>query len=177
MSAKHHTGVAAHGSGFFPGSGPGGPARTGRMTVHRPRGLRAFDAVPSTRGARHGLLAGYRDAMTVSGSQRAGLIPVHVGQPAPTQDDPVDAVAAADAPGSGWPPRRQDRIPLVGAGVDWRQHGVEPRWLGTETSDCAAALNPSIFHGPGADELQRFLAGAGSRQEPALVIATIGDAD
>jgi len=45
-----------------------------------------------------------------------------------------------------------------------------------ETSDCAAALDPSIFSGHGADELERFLAGAHSRDETALVIATIGDA-
>jgi hypothetical protein len=46
-----------------------------------------------------------------------------------------------------------------------------------ETSDCAAALDPSIFHGHGADELERFLAGARGRQETALIIATIGDAE
>jgi hypothetical protein len=115
--------------------------------------------------------------MTVSGYRPAGLVPVHVGQPAPTQEDPVDVVAGADAPTSGWPPRRQGRFPLVGLGIDWRRHGIEPRWLGMETSDCAAALNPSIFHSRGADELHRFLAGARSRQEPALVIATIGGAD
>jgi hypothetical protein len=114
--------------------------------------------------------------MTISGARPAGLIPVHVGQPAPTEEDPVDAGTGADAPGSRWPPPHQSRVPLVGAGVDWRRHGVEPRWLGMETSDCAAALNPSIFHSHGADELQRFLAGARSRQDPALVIATIGDA-
>jgi hypothetical protein len=112
--------------------------------------------------------------MTVSGSRRAGLIPVHVGQPAPTHEDLVDAVAKTDAPGSGRLPRR---FPLIEPGIEWREHGVEPRWLGMETSDCAAALNPSIFHRHGADELQRFLAGAGSRQEPALVVATIGDAE
>jgi hypothetical protein len=46
-----------------------------------------------------------------------------------------------------------------------------------ESSDCAAALEPSIFHGSGADELERFLAGADRRGEIALVICMIGDAD
>jgi hypothetical protein len=46
-----------------------------------------------------------------------------------------------------------------------------------ETSDCAAALDPSIFHGHGADELDRFLAGAASRHETALVIARIGNVE
>jgi hypothetical protein len=114
--------------------------------------------------------------MSVSGSRPAGLLPVHVGQPAPTQEDLADAVAWANAPESGLSPRRQGRFPLVEPGIQWRQHGVEPRWLGMETSDCAAALNPSIFHGRGAEELQRFLAGRANRQEAALVIAAIGDA-
>jgi len=46
-----------------------------------------------------------------------------------------------------------------------------------ETSDCAAALDPSVFHSHGADEWQRFLAGAGGRHETALVIATVGNAE
>jgi hypothetical protein len=41
-----------------------------------------------------------------------------------------------------------------------------------ETGDCAAAIDP----GDGAGELDRFLAGARERGEPALVVATIGDA-
>jgi len=48
------------------------------------------------------------------------------------------------------------------------------RW---ETSDCAAALDPSIFHGRGGTELARFLAGARGRGEVALVVAMIGDVD
>jgi hypothetical protein len=43
-----------------------------------------------------------------------------------------------------------------------------------ETGDCAAAIDPGL--GDGADELDRFLAGARGRGEPALVLATIGDA-
>jgi hypothetical protein len=46
-----------------------------------------------------------------------------------------------------------------------------------ETSDCAAALEPSIFHSSGGKELQRFVAGAHARNETALVVATIGNAD
>lgn len=46
-----------------------------------------------------------------------------------------------------------------------------------ESSDCAAALEPSIFHGKGAAELKRFLEGADRRGEIALVICMIGDAD
>lgn len=68
---------------------------------------------------------------------------------------------------------RRLRIPGDAA---WQANGLEPRWLGMESSDCPAALEPSTFHGDGADELKRFLAGAERRGEIALVIATIGDA-
>ncbi|MFC9467740.1 hypothetical protein [Streptomyces coelicoflavus] len=46
-----------------------------------------------------------------------------------------------------------------------------------DTSTCAAAINPSNFSGRGADEFDRFLSGAASRGEPALIIATMGTAD
>jgi hypothetical protein len=56
-----------------------------------------------------------------------------------------------------------------------KMHGVEPRWLGMDTSDCPVAMEPSIFHSSGADELKRFLTGARRRGETALVVAVIGD--
>jgi hypothetical protein len=46
-----------------------------------------------------------------------------------------------------------------------------------ESSDCAAALEPSAFHNRGASELGRFLAGASARSETALIVATIGNPD
>jgi hypothetical protein len=60
-------------------------------------------------------------------------------------------------------------------GLDWQQHGLQPRWLGMETSDCPVALEPGFFAGRGADERDRFLAGARRRGELALVVAVIGD--
>ena len=69
------------------------------------------------------------------------------------------------------------RLPCVPDGLDWDRYGLQPRWLGMETSDCAVALEPSIFHGNGADELDRFLDGTQRRGELALVVAVIGDAD
>lgn len=57
----------------------------------------------------------------------------------------------------------------------WNDLGLEPRWLGQESSDCAAALNPSIFSQHGADELTRFLAGAHSREEVAIAVCEIGN--
>jgi hypothetical protein len=61
------------------------------------------------------------------------------------------------------------------ADVDWAEAGVEPRWLHMDTSTCAAAINPSIFHSSGQG-FERFLAGARARSEPALIVATLGAA-
>ena len=52
--------------------------------------------------------------------------------------------------------------PLEDPTFGWAEHDLEPRWLGMESSDCAAALDPSIYHGRGIDELERFLAGGAS---------------
>jgi hypothetical protein len=71
----------------------------------------------------------------------------------------------------------RQRLLRVPGGLDWQEHGLQPRWLGMETSDCVVALEPSIFHGHGAHELDRFLAGARMRDELALVVAVIGDID
>jgi hypothetical protein len=102
---------------------------------------------------------------------------VHVGQPVPTPLAVADALARTDSLESKRPARHQRSSAPSHSGIEWQQHGIEPRWLGMETSDCGAALDPSIFHGHGADELERFLAGTRSRQETAIVIATIGDAE
>jgi hypothetical protein len=63
------------------------------------------------------------------------------------------------------------------ADISWSESGAEPRWLDMDTSTCAAAINPSHFASRGADEFERFLSGAASRGEPALIIATMGNAD
>ncbi|OII62113.1 hypothetical protein BJP40_03645 [Streptomyces sp. CC53] len=62
-------------------------------------------------------------------------------------------------------------------GIDWVKAGAAPRWLGMDASTCAAAINPSHVSGRGADEFTRFLDGAASRGEKALIIATMGDAN
>ncbi|QCX74662.1 hypothetical protein C9F11_04795 [Streptomyces sp. YIM 121038] len=63
------------------------------------------------------------------------------------------------------------------ADISWTEAGAEPRWLGMDTSTCAVAINPSHFASRGADEFERFLSGAASRGEPALIIATMGNVD
>ncbi|MGW1617685.1 hypothetical protein [Streptomyces sp. NPDC002172] len=99
-----------------------------------------------------------------------GLVPVHIAvhdpaamaEPHPEAADYARDLFAASA---------------KYAGVSWSESGAEPRWFGMDTSTCAAAINPSHFYNRGADEFDRFLAGADSRGEPALIIATMGKAD
>jgi hypothetical protein len=75
------------------------------------------------------------------------------------------------------PSHRGDPETFLDSRIDWAKHGLEPRWLGEESSDCAAALDPSGFASHGAEELRRFITGARDRGEVALVIATMGRAD
>jgi hypothetical protein len=44
-----------------------------------------------------------------------------------------------------------------------------------DTSDCPVAIQPSVFHNHGADELKRFLAGTRQRGELTLVAIVIGN--
>lgn len=102
-----------------------------------------------------------------------GLISLLVGLA-----DPASASAPSSANRShniwdGQP--LQERSQLTTPGINWTGLGTAPRWTGTESSDCAAALEPGIYHGRGADERDRYLAGAASRSETALLISTIGD--
>ena len=102
-------------------------------------------------------------------------IPVHIGSEPPGQWDEIEAMqrkAGDDAA----PYLRDKRRPAVASpDLDWAAFGFEPRWVGSDTADCAVALQPSHFSGQGADELERFRQGAKSRGEIALVISPIGD--
>lgn len=90
-----------------------------------------------------------------------GLVPVHIGQQGPSHGSQYASVGFR----TGMPVQ------------DWHNHGVEPRWLGMDASDCPIALEPNNAHFRGGDELDRFLAGAGRRGETALLLSTIGTVD
>ena len=144
------------------------PAVAGRAVEDAsptPRQRHANEGVPKTRAVcrRARLLFRVTD----------GLIPLLVGLA-----DPASASAPSSANRShniwdGQP--LQERSQLTNPGVNWTGLGTAPRWTGTESSDCAAALEPGIYHGRGADERDRYLAGAASWSETALLISTIGD--
>jgi hypothetical protein len=61
--------------------------------------------------------------------------------------------------------------------LDWGKHGLQPRWLGMETSDCAIAIEPCWSSGRSVDERIRFQAGAAQRGEVVLVVTVIGNVD
>ena len=90
----------------------------------------------------------------MTASSTSGLVAVHIGQPGPDED-------------------RWAKTPSI-EGIDWAKHGVDPRFLGMDTSECAAAINPSIFSQHGATELGRFLAGTAQRDETAILVSAIG---
>ncbi len=101
-------------------------------------------------------------------------IPVHVGLPDPS------SLSEDGQSGSARRPRETVETratPLAAAEVVWQQLGVEPRWLGAETVDCVAALEPGRFSGSGRSEFVRLLEGAKERGEMALVISMLGRAD
>jgi hypothetical protein len=108
-------------------------------------------------------------------SAASGLVPVHIGQPMPGSEEERDLLETNQRRLEAGAARI--RRLHVSSGLDWEKHGLQPRWLGMETSDCAVALEPGFFHGQGATERGRFLAGAKSRGELALVVAVIGDVD
>ncbi|MEU8718367.1 hypothetical protein [Streptomyces sp. NPDC048663] len=108
--------------------------------------------------------------MAVHSQSPNGLVPVHVAVHDPATMAEPDPEAADYA-------RDLFATSAKYAAIAWSESGAEPRWLGMDTSTCAAAINPSHFHNRGADEFERFLSGAALRGEPALIIATMGNAD
>src|ERR1700733_11057067 len=111
--------------------------------------------------------------MATSSAHTPSPIPVHVGLAESTQPD--DQADPPPAPRTSLIGRNRRDSPLMDPAFGWGEHGLEPRWLRMESSDCAAALDPSIYPDHGADELKRFLAGARERDELALLITTMGN--
>ena len=100
------------------------------------------------------------------------LIPVHAAARDPATPGPPVILGN----GPTWGPQRVE--PNLGeqlAAVDLAGEGIEVRWLGDQADDCLAALNPSRFHSRGADELQRFRAGAKARSDTAVSLLTLFD--
>ncbi|MEV0453800.1 hypothetical protein [Catellatospora methionotrophica] len=107
-------------------------------------------------------------------SSVVGLVPIHIGQPEPGSERERQHLAMEEHARDRGHSSEPLRVP---AGVDWARHGLAPKWLGMDTSDCAVAIEPGHFTGRGDQERDRFLAAAARRGELALVISVIGDGD
>jgi hypothetical protein len=102
------------------------------------------------------------------------LLEVHVGTFTPTVWDERVRVQA-DIKGltiHEWVRGLEARPRIATEDIDWTNLGLEPRWVGEDTSTAVAAIEPSGFSEKGAEEWRRFQAGATARSELALYIST-----
>lgn len=100
------------------------------------------------------------------------FLDVHIGTRPPTEWDRIEEQQADLEEDS---PLRRSRPQIAAERLAWSEIGLQPRWVGDDTSQAVAAIDPSIFHGHGAEELDRFCRGAAHRSELALFVWSIGD--
>lgn len=126
-----------------------------------------------------------RQAMGVSNSAVDGrlLFEVHVGEQSPAYWAQREAAAAEagqplleQAEAERWG-RRWRRHELTAADFPWAKLGIEPRFVGSETTGCVAAVEPSAYHNRGGEEFERFRAAAAKRAETALIVSMLGNLD
>jgi hypothetical protein len=98
---------------------------------------------------------------------------VHVGARSPTWWDELEAIRRTENP-HAWGDRERPVVTLPD--LDWASLGLTPRWVGDDSSESVVAIEPSRFHGEGADEWGRFVLGTQSRGEVGLAVTLIGDA-
>lgn len=70
--------------------------------------------------------------------------------------------------------RRGERPTLADPAFPWEELGVVPRFVGSESVGCVAALQPNVYQGHGAEELRRFLDGTAARGETPLLVSMAG---
>lgn len=104
-------------------------------------------------------------------------IPVYVGSEPHAHWDDIEARQLQYGDEAAPWLQEQSRPALASPTLDWTALGFEPRWVGFDSADCAAALQPSIFSGHGTAEFDRFRQGAQSRGELAIVISPVGKVD
>jgi len=100
------------------------------------------------------------------------LLDVHVGSQTPAQWNERERLQAGRNPA-----RRAVRPRIAAEAIDWEDLGLQPRWVGDDTSEAVAAIEPSNHSGEGADEWRRFQAGARARGELELYVSTCAPPD
>ncbi|MFE4517551.1 hypothetical protein ACFRMQ_25530 [Kitasatospora sp. NPDC056783] len=106
----------------------------------------------------------------MSTPEAVGLVPIHIARE-PRQPKPTALLVMSTRSTVPGGQLREEPQPVE---PDWTALGVEPRWTGTDTSDCAAILSPD--RGPVTEHgaYTRYAAGVRQRGETALVIALAG---
>lgn len=98
--------------------------------------------------------------------------PVHIGHRSPGTGDNLSGQNPARRPlGSGMSVQVSA---LNTTEIDWTKYEIEPRWIGSESADCVAALQPGSYHNHGAPDRDRYLKGAAGRGESATRISRQG---
>lgn len=95
---------------------------------------------------------------------------LHIGTEPPSRWDEIDHIRATVNP-KAW--GDQPRPQITSEAIDWETIGLTPRWVGDDSSQCVAAVEPNRFAGHGAQEWGRFLDGALGRGEIALVVSML----
>ncbi|MFD5434192.1 hypothetical protein ACFWJ4_18810 [Kitasatospora sp. NPDC127067] len=103
-------------------------------------------------------------------SPSAAPVPLHISVEAPPPPAPFAPTVIGSVAGPGSRPTSEPQP----TGPNWAALGIEPRWKGLETSDCAAILSPVLGPATGAEEYTRYAAGALRRGESVLVVACTG---
>ena len=105
----------------------------------------------------------------MNGADGASRWDVHIGDLPPHRWDEMPDERARRVVGG-----HQVRPTLTTESIAWEGLGMTPRWVGDDSSGAVAAIQPGLFANRGAAEWFRFLAGAQTRHELALVISMLG---
>lgn len=95
---------------------------------------------------------------------------ISIGVESPARRDEIDAIRGEHSNAFG----RRHRPGITKEKIDWAALGWQPRWIDDDTSQSVVAIQPSIFANNGAQEWQRFRAGAEARGELSLVASFVG---
>ena len=106
----------------------------------------------------------------MNGADGASRWDVHIGDLPPHRWDEMPDERARRV--VAW--EHQVRPTLTTESIAWEGLGMTPRWVGDDSSGAVAAIQPGLFANRGAAEWFRFLAGAQTRHELALVISMLG---
>lgn len=126
----------------------------------------------------HRMLTAHRPQSPSQGEAMTQLpIPVQVGSQPLDHWDHIEARQQQLGDDAAQHLRDKRRPSIAQPDLEWAALGFEPRWVGFDTADCAAALQPSAFSSQGAAEFDRFRQGAERRGETAVVISPIGETE